>query len=199
METTSVRQLAQDVEISVGSVDNIHDHLNMQKLSDWWTSRLLTPFQMLEWVHCVFVCVYTVHSIISWNQCRLEWYQSSKSVHQLLLYPLNQGKKSRKSLAFHQAEGSRTIQPRPLYSKTQTQRHEIVTARLQLALCEWFSLDSRSSQAGRGWGPPHPLPAWLIPRLSVSTRLSWDSLCGASGIHVCYVFVFEITVVISMV
>lgn len=49
----TVRQLAQDVKISVGSVDIIiHDHLHMRKLSARWIPRLLTPFQMQERVQC---------------------------------------------------------------------------------------------------------------------------------------------------
>lgn len=49
----TVHKLAQDVKISVESVDKvIHEHLHMQKLSAQWVPRLLTPFQKQEQVHC---------------------------------------------------------------------------------------------------------------------------------------------------
>jgi histone-lysine N-methyltransferase SETMAR len=49
----TVRQLAQDVKISVGSVEKvIHDHLHMRKVSARWVPRLLTPFQKQERVTC---------------------------------------------------------------------------------------------------------------------------------------------------
>ena len=49
----TVRQLAQDVKISVGSVEKIiHDHLHIRKLSARWIPRLLTPFQKQERVTC---------------------------------------------------------------------------------------------------------------------------------------------------
>lgn len=49
----TVRQLAEDVKISVGSVEKIiHDHLYMRKLSARWIPRLLTPFQKQERVKC---------------------------------------------------------------------------------------------------------------------------------------------------
>ena len=50
---TTVRQLAQGVKISVGSVEKIiHDHLHMRKVSARWVPRLLTPFQKQERVTC---------------------------------------------------------------------------------------------------------------------------------------------------
>ncbi|KAK8384231.1 hypothetical protein O3P69_009169 [Scylla paramamosain] len=49
----TVRQLAQDVDINVRSMDKIiHDHLHMRKLSARWVPRLLTPFQKQERVQC---------------------------------------------------------------------------------------------------------------------------------------------------
>ena len=49
----TVRQLAHEVKISVGSVEKIiHDHLHMGKVSARWIPRLLTPFQKQERVEC---------------------------------------------------------------------------------------------------------------------------------------------------
>ena len=42
----TIRQIAQEVKISIGSVETIiHEHLHMQKVSARWIPRLLTPFQ----------------------------------------------------------------------------------------------------------------------------------------------------------
>lgn len=49
----TLRQLAQDVKICVGSVEKIiHDHLHMQKVCARWIPRLLTPLHRQEWVNC---------------------------------------------------------------------------------------------------------------------------------------------------
>ncbi|XP_029646115.2 uncharacterized protein LOC115219953 [Octopus sinensis] len=49
----AIRQLAQEVKISVWSVEKvIHDHLHMQKLSAQWIPRMLTPFQEQKRVNC---------------------------------------------------------------------------------------------------------------------------------------------------
>ncbi|XP_071114560.1 protein GVQW3-like [Haliotis cracherodii] len=49
----TVRQLVQDVKISIGSVEKIiHDNLNMHKVSARCIPRLLTPFQKQERVNC---------------------------------------------------------------------------------------------------------------------------------------------------
>nr|XP_027209146.1 uncharacterized protein LOC113802727 [Penaeus vannamei] len=49
----TVRQLAQVIKVSVGTVDKIiHDHWHKQMLSAHWVPRLLTPFQEEEQVHC---------------------------------------------------------------------------------------------------------------------------------------------------
>lgn len=49
----TVRDLAQNVKISVGSVEKIiQDHLHMRKVSARWVPRLLTPFQKQERVEC---------------------------------------------------------------------------------------------------------------------------------------------------
>lgn len=49
----TVRQLAQDVKISVGSVDKIsRDHMHMQKVSARGVPRLFTPFRKQERVQC---------------------------------------------------------------------------------------------------------------------------------------------------
>lgn len=51
----TVRQLAQDVKISIGSVDRIiHDHLHIQKLSSRRVPRLITFFQKQERFHSLF-------------------------------------------------------------------------------------------------------------------------------------------------
>ena len=49
----TVHQLAQDIKISVGSVEKvIPEHLHMQKLLARWIPRLLTPCQKQERVSC---------------------------------------------------------------------------------------------------------------------------------------------------
>ena len=49
----TIRQIAQEVKISSGSVETIiHDHLHMHKVSARWIPRLLTPFQKQERVEC---------------------------------------------------------------------------------------------------------------------------------------------------
>ncbi|XP_037779116.1 uncharacterized protein LOC119575536 [Penaeus monodon] len=48
-----ISELAQDVKISVGSVDKItHNHLHMQKLFARWVPRLLTPLQKQKHINC---------------------------------------------------------------------------------------------------------------------------------------------------
>ncbi|XP_014782081.1 protein GVQW3-like [Octopus bimaculoides] len=49
----TIRQLAQEVKVSVGSVKNIiHNHLQMRKVSAKWIPRMLTPFQKQERANC---------------------------------------------------------------------------------------------------------------------------------------------------
>ena len=49
----TIRQIAQDVKISTGSVETIiHDHLHMHKVSARWIPRLITQFQKRERVKC---------------------------------------------------------------------------------------------------------------------------------------------------
>uniref|UniRef100_A0A3Q2DUE6 Mos1 transposase HTH domain-containing protein n=1 Tax=Cyprinodon variegatus TaxID=28743 RepID=A0A3Q2DUE6_CYPVA len=49
----TVRQIAQEVKISIGSVETIiHVHLHMHKVSARWMLRLLTVFQKQERVEC---------------------------------------------------------------------------------------------------------------------------------------------------
>lgn len=49
----TIRQIAQEVKISTGSVETIiHNHLHMRKVSARWIPRLLTPFQKQERVEC---------------------------------------------------------------------------------------------------------------------------------------------------
>lgn len=49
----TIRQIAQEVKISTGSVETIiHNHLHMRKVSARWIPMLLTPFQKQERVEC---------------------------------------------------------------------------------------------------------------------------------------------------
>ena len=49
----AIRQMAQEVKMSKGSVETIiYIHLQMHKVSARWIPRLLTPFQKQECVEC---------------------------------------------------------------------------------------------------------------------------------------------------